>query len=167
MRLPRTIRLDPSDLSVFDHAAEPGEWAVPGSFAFLDARPDSLTGKRRAAFAAGFLGLDSFGWSTLVMVTDAPPEAVAAAEAALAGYFVDALGAPSIAAASRVARQEIAFAAGLCDHPVGTLLAVSRHFEHDELTERFKTIVPQDPDRLGHGAPFDLLALAARGSDDE
>ena len=31
MKFPRTIRLDPSDVKVFPLAAEPGEWAVPGS----------------------------------------------------------------------------------------------------------------------------------------
>ena len=45
MKLLRTIRLDPSDTFVFDKAAEPGEWAVPGAFAFLDADPPALQGK--------------------------------------------------------------------------------------------------------------------------
>ncbi|MEY3552369.1 MAG: hypothetical protein RL735_717, partial [Pseudomonadota bacterium] len=31
MKLPRTLRLDPSDTFVFARAAEPGEWAVSGS----------------------------------------------------------------------------------------------------------------------------------------
>src|SRR5262245_3275662 len=34
VKLLRTIRLDPSDTFVFDKAAEPGEWAVSGGFAF-------------------------------------------------------------------------------------------------------------------------------------
>ncbi len=55
-RLPRTIRLDPSDLVVFERAAEPGEWAVPGGFPFWDDDPAALAGKRRQAFRAGFLG---------------------------------------------------------------------------------------------------------------
>lgn len=158
-RLPRTIRLDASDLSVFDCAAEPGEWAVPGSFAFLN-KEGGITGKRRAAFAAGFLGLGSFGWSTLVMVTSAPPEAVEQAVAALAGHFMAKHGAPNPEEARRVARREVAFAASLCDHPPGTLLAVSRRFDGDELTEQFKTIVPHEADRLDYGLPLNLLALA-------
>ena len=32
-RLPRTLRLDPSDGVVFERAAAPGEWAVPGGTA--------------------------------------------------------------------------------------------------------------------------------------
>ena len=153
-RLPRTIRMDGSDLSVFDCAAEPGEWAVPGSFAFLGAEPGGLVGKQRAAFAAGFLGLDSFGWSTLVMVATATHEAVEQATASLARHFVDEHGAPSMEAAREVAEREIAFAASLCGHPPGTLLAVTRELGAEGLTERFKTIVPHDADPLGHDAPF-------------
>ena len=48
-KLPRTIRLDPSDTFVFERAAEPGEWAVTGSFLFLDQDVTALAGKARAA----------------------------------------------------------------------------------------------------------------------
>src|ERR687894_35551 len=72
-RLPRTLRLDPSDTVVFERAAEPGEWAVPGGFAFWDEDPAALTGRRRQEFRAGFLGLGSFGWSTLVEGAEAAP----------------------------------------------------------------------------------------------
>jgi hypothetical protein len=34
LKLPRTIRLDPSDIFVFERAADPGEWAVSGDFVF-------------------------------------------------------------------------------------------------------------------------------------
>ncbi len=79
IRLPRTLRLDPSDGIVFSRAAEPGEWAVPGGFAFWDEDPASMSGKRRQAFRAGFLGLGGFGWSTLVEVAEASAAARAAA----------------------------------------------------------------------------------------
>jgi ADP-ribose pyrophosphatase YjhB (NUDIX family) len=42
MRLLRTIRLDPSDTLLFKRAAEPGEWAVSGAFAFAHADPAAL-----------------------------------------------------------------------------------------------------------------------------
>ena len=58
MKLLRTIRLDPSDTFVFDRAAEPGEWAVPGAFAFARSDVRALTGKARATFRSGFLGVD-------------------------------------------------------------------------------------------------------------
>ena len=71
LKLPRTLRLDPSDSFVFARAAEPGEWAVTGSFLFWDRDPASLTGKDRVAFRSGFLGVRSFGFSTLVVVSEA------------------------------------------------------------------------------------------------
>ena len=71
MKLLRTIRLDPSDTFVFDHAAEPGEWAVTGTFMFAEADLAALEGKARTAFRAGFLGTASLGWSTLVQIVEA------------------------------------------------------------------------------------------------
>ena len=166
-RLPRTIQLDGSDRSVFDHAAEPGEWAVTGSFAFLDGAPDdgeALTGKRRTAFQHGFLGTGSFGWSTLVMVADATPAVVQSVIDALARYFVDRHGAPSLDAARGVAEREVAFAASLCEHPVGTLLTIFRQHGPDGVVEQFATVTrdaaPEQDAGPDFGKPFDLLALA-------
>jgi hypothetical protein len=42
MRLLRTIRLDPSDTLLFKRVAEPGEWAVSGTFAFAHADPATV-----------------------------------------------------------------------------------------------------------------------------
>jgi len=161
MRLPRTIRLDRSDASVFDRAAEPGEWAVTGSFAFVDLPPEALTGKRRQAFHHGWLGTLSFGWSTLVMVSDASPDAVHAATEALADHFVRHLGAPGRDAAHEVAAQEVAFAASLCDHPVGTLLTLYRQHGPEGIVEQFATVTREADAPSG----VDLLALAARRED--
>jgi hypothetical protein len=158
-RLPRAIRLDASDLSVFDIAAEPGEWAVPGSFSFLAAGPEALRGRRRAAFANGFLGTDSFGWTTLVIVEEASPAEIAGVISALAVHFLRIHGAPSMAEAEEVARREISFAGRLCEHPPGTILALSRRFEGDDLVEQFRTITP-DPEPCGPHAPIDLARLA-------
>ena len=71
LKFPRTIRLDPSDRFVFERAAEPGEWAVSGLFAFWNQDPDRLGQKQRVALRSGFLGIDSLGWSTLAIVTEA------------------------------------------------------------------------------------------------
>ena len=71
MKLPRTVRFDQSDSQVYETAAEDGEWAVPGGFAFADDSAETLTGKRRQAFANGFLGLASFGHATFVTVASA------------------------------------------------------------------------------------------------
>ena len=45
--LARVIRLDESDLNVFEHAAEVGEWAISGAFAYSNWTEADLTGKRR------------------------------------------------------------------------------------------------------------------------
>ena len=42
LKLPRTIRLDPSDTFVFERAAVSGEWAVSGAFVFWNLDPASL-----------------------------------------------------------------------------------------------------------------------------
>ena len=141
-KLPRTIRLDASDTAVFERAAEPGEWAVAGGFAFLDAAPEQLTGKRRQAFANGFLGTSSFGWSTFVVVASATASDVDATVERLARLFVEAHGAPSLDAARPVARQEVDFMTDLCRaHPTGTLLAMERLIDADGgIRERFRVI---------------------------
>lgn len=142
-KLPRTIRLDPSDTFVFRRPAEPGEWAVTGSFLFDPAQLETLDAKGRTAFRSGFLGTASFGWSTLAVVGSASPEEREAMVAQLAGQFVEKLGAPDLATARAAAEEEVAFAASLCDHPEGTLLALHRTLEHGEIRERFRTLQPR------------------------
>ncbi len=144
LKLPRTIRLDPSDEFVFPLAAQPGEWAVSGAFRFWDVDTDALAGKDRQAFRAGLLGIESFGWSTLVVVSDAKEDELKAAIDRLAVQLVDHLGAPSFEAARAAAAEEIAFASSLCDHPVNTLLAVQRSTEPEGIRERFRTLRKRD-----------------------
>ena len=142
MKLLRTIRLDPSDTLVFERAAAPGEWAVSGAFAFAHVDASSLTGKARAAFRSGFLGISSLGWSTLVEVAEASEAECAAAVERLAQQLVDAFGAPDLATARPAAAEEIAFAASLSQHPKGMLAAVSRKWEDGAIREAFRTLTP-------------------------
>src|SRR5437588_10598765 len=121
VKLPRTIRLDPSDTFVFEHPAEPGEWAVTGSFLFWDADVPSLTGKPRAAFRTGFLGVRSFGFSTLVIVSEASERERDEAIDALAKQLLERLGAPDMDAARAAADEEVGFAATLCKHEINTI----------------------------------------------
>ena len=142
MKLLRTIRLDPSDVFVFERAAKPGEWAVAGAFAFAHTDPRSLAGKARAAFRSGFLGIDSLGWSTLVEVAEASEADRDAAVDLLARRLVEHFGAPDIATARPAAEEEVAFSATLANHPKGMILAVSRKFESDDIREAFRTLEP-------------------------
>ncbi len=144
LKLPRTLRLDPSDTLVFPEAAPPGEWAVSGSFLFLDDDPATLAGKARAAFRAGFVGIDSFGFSTLVVVSEASEAEREAATAALATQFQVRLGAPDRASALAAAREEIGIAESLCGPPVGTVLALHRTLEDGEIRERFRALRPRE-----------------------
>jgi hypothetical protein len=143
VKLLRTIRLDPSDKFVFERAAEPGEFAVSGAFAFWDRDPATMEGKERAAFRAGFLGVQSLGWSTLVQIVEAGDDDRLAAVDTLARHLVAAFGAPSIEDARAAAEEEFAFAASLCDHPLDMLVAVHRTFEDGAIREAFRTLRPR------------------------
>lgn len=142
MKLLRTIRLDPSDTFVFERAAEPGEWAVPGTFVFASMDVASLDGKMRAAFRSGFLGIDSLGWSTLVQVVEASEEDRAAAAELLARRLVERFGAPDLAVARAAAGEEIAFAASLSSHPESMVIALARKHENGDIRESFRALAP-------------------------
>src|SRR5215218_6966446 len=144
LKLPRTIRLDPSDTFVFERAAEPGEWAVSGAFVFWNRDPDALGQKQRVALRSGFLGIESLGWSTLAIVTEATEAERQAVVARLAAQLLERFGAPDGQAARAAAEEEVAFAASLCDHPAQTLLAVQRSVEDGEIRERFRTLKPRE-----------------------
>jgi hypothetical protein len=141
LKLPRAIRLDPSDSFVFRKAAEPGEWVVAGSFLFSPERVAGLDTKGRVAFRSGFLGISSFGWSTLAVVTPVTEEEREQAVEQLAAQLTARLGAPDPATARAAAQEEIAFAASLCDHPEQTLLALHRTLEDGEIRERFRILM--------------------------
>ena len=143
MKLLRTIRLDASDSFVFEHAAEPGEWAVTGAFVFLNADPATLEGKSRTAFRSGFLGLASLGWSTLVQVVEANEENRRAAIETLAARLIERFGAPDIETARSAAAEEVAFAASLAEHPPDTLIAMYRTHQDGEIRETFRTLRPR------------------------
>ena len=176
MKLLRTIRLDPSDTFVFDAPAEPGEWAVSGAFAFWNRDPETLDGKTRTAFRSGFLGLDSFGRSTLVQIVEASEEDRAAVVDRLARHLVERYGAPNLEAARAAADEEVTFAESLCTQPQDTLVAVHRVFEDGAVRESFRSLRPREGAKPARAFSFlevegedeppaddvDLVALAER-----
>lgn len=136
-----TVRLDGSDEAVFERAAAPGEWAVPGSFTFWDLPDEALRqGKTAQAFRQGFVGLTSFGHATLVCVSEIDARELESLAEDLARHFVQHYGAPDLKAALPIAREEVELAAGLCEHEVGTLLTVERELVDGEIRERFKVV---------------------------
>ena len=146
LKLPRTLRLDDSDLHVYERAAAPGEWAVPGSFAFLDVEPADLHGKGLQAFRTGFLGTASFGWSTVVEVAEIDLDEFQSVIDRLAAHLIAACGAPHIAAALPAAGDEVNYASQICSHPVNTLLAIERDFGADGILESLKVVRPNAAD---------------------
>jgi hypothetical protein len=145
IKLLRTLRLDASDTFVYAQAASPAEWAVPGGFMFWDRDPKAISGRDRQAFRAGFLGLSSFGWSTLAVVVEATPDERAQAVDSLARYLIAAQGAPGLVEAKAAAEEELAFAGQLAQHPVQTLIALHRSVRDDgSVSEQFRTFHAAD-----------------------
>jgi hypothetical protein len=140
VKLLRTIQLDASDTFVFDRAAGPGEWAVSGSFVFLNEDAGALEGKARSAFRSGFLGVQSLGWSTLVQIVEATERDYFDVIQTLAVHLVEKFGAPTVNDARIAAEAEVAFASSLCSHPAGTLIAVHRSDENGEIRETFRSL---------------------------
>jgi hypothetical protein len=157
LKLLRTIALDPSDTFVFDVPAEPGEWAVSGGFRFLDQGSTMLQGKDRWAFRGGFLGVQSWGWSTLVQIVEAKESDRAILVEFLAGQLVNRLGAPDLATARLAAEEEVTFAESLCTHPVDTLIAVHRTVVDGEIREVFRTL--QRREGAGHSKAFSFVEV--------
>lgn len=151
MKLAQVLRLDDSDLNVFDTAATPGEWAVSGGFAFSDWGEAELSGQARQAFANGWLGLESFGRATFVVVQPISGKEYAALINALAAHFVVVYGAPDLDAARPVAQEELRHMREMCeDHDDNTLLIVERELvETGGLREKFRAITPAEA-RLEH-----------------
>jgi len=141
----RVIRLDESDLNVFETPGEIGEWAISGAFEFSDWTETHLTGKARQAFANGWLGLESFGRSTFVAVAPITEAEIATLTRALAQHFVDHYGAPALEAALPVAEREIVNMQEMCeDHSPNTLMVVERVLEDVGVREKFRIIKPRD-----------------------
>jgi len=176
VKLLRTIRLDPSDTFVFEMSAEPGEWAVSGAFAFWDRDPETLSGKARTAFRSGFLGVESFGRSTLVQIVEASAEERAKLVERLAEQLVARFGAPDMMAARAAAEEEMTFAESLCTPPIDTLVAVHRTYEDGAVLETFRTLRPREGAKPARAFSFmevegedetpaeevDLIAIAER-----
>ena len=145
MKFLRALRLDDSDAEVYETAAQPGEWAIPGSFSFIEDTAETLTGKRLQAFRSGFLGTSSFGWCTLCEVAEIDDDEYEELVDRLAQYLVNEHGAPHIAAALPVAAEEADYAAGICTHPLHTLLVIERDLDDEGgVVESLKILRPAE-----------------------
>ncbi|PCJ90094.1 MAG: hypothetical protein COA52_11125 [Hyphomicrobiales bacterium] len=147
MKLARTIQFDISDQNIFERTAELDEWAISGAFEFSNWTTDNLTGKARQAFANGWMGIESFGRSTLVAVTAISEREYEDAINRLSAHFVQVYGAPSLEAARGPATEEINHMRQMCeDHEDNTLMVVERELVETGVKESFRIIKPQDAD---------------------
>ena len=133
-----------------------------------------LEGKARPAFRGGFLGVESFGWSTLVQIVAASEADREALVQALARRLMADFGAPDMDAARAAAAEEVAFAESLCNQPLDTLIAVHRSCDDGAVRESFRTLKPRDGaaparafsfmdvegDDERPGEPVDLVGIA-------
>jgi len=144
MLFARVIRLDESDTNLFEPAAEPGEWAIPGTFEFANWTEAELQGVAKIAFENSWLGLESFGRASVVAVADITEAEMAALTERLAGHFAANYGAPDIEAARPVARHEIDQMAAFCEgQPVNTLMIIARELDAQGVREKFRLVPPQ------------------------
>jgi hypothetical protein len=157
VKLLRTIALDPSDTFAFDVPAMPGEWAVSGAFRFCDQDPAKLSRKARAAFRSGFLGVQSWGWSTLAQIVPATEDDCQVLIELLGRQLVDRFGAPDIAIARAAAEEEVTFAQSLCSHPVSSLIAVHRSAADGDVHESFRKLQLREGQR--HGKAFSFMEI--------
>lgn len=137
----RTVRFDNSDDMAFLGAAEADEWAVSGAFAFAELEEEDLIGKTGEEFSRGFLALESFGRSSLVVVAAISDEEIAELEEALTDHFVEIYGIESRGIAYEAAREEVGFTLEFCHEiPVDIVLEVSRSInESGEIVEEFRS----------------------------
>ncbi|MCV3273089.1 DUF6505 family protein [Roseobacter sinensis] len=145
MKLARAIHFDDSDTRVFHSPARTGEWCISGGFEFSNWSEGDLVGKAKQAFTNGWLGLETFGRTSFVAVTQIEANERAALAEALAQHFVDIYGAPSREAAMGVAEEEIDQMVALCeDQDFNTLLTVTRELTEAGVKESYRVIEPQE-----------------------
>ena len=142
MKFLKTIRIDPSDIHVFERAAGSGEWAIAGGFSFAGITEDDLTGKVRQAFSNGFLSLDSFGHSTFTVVANVEDTVVENLIAQLAKHLADHYGAPTPADAKNAAQGEVSFIVDMCEEiPINSVFTLLRTLDDDgEIKEEFRIV---------------------------
>ena len=102
MKFLRTVSLDVSDEKVFPLAAKSDEWALTGTFAFVDSVPEDLSKKERLAFRNGWLGTNSFGRATFALIKEISNEQYELVVLRLGEHIYKHYGAPNLITGSDV-----------------------------------------------------------------
>ena len=142
MKLAKTIQLDVSDTHVFERPAKPQEWAISGTFAFVDSEPENWPKKQKFSFQSAWLSIETFGNATFVQVAEISEEEREFMTRALASYLIERYNAPSSSEANKAAKYEIDDMATLCVHPTGTLLTIERFFSDKGIEEKIRAVKP-------------------------
>lgn len=138
----RALRLDASDEQVYARTAQPGEWAIPGSFTFLVDEPDTGPAAQTEAFRHAFVGTMSFGYTSLVEIAEISAGELQGVANRLSQHLLTHYGAPSEREARQAADEEIGFTLELCTHAAGTLIAIERIAQETGIEERFRVVEP-------------------------
>jgi hypothetical protein len=147
MKLAKTIQLDISDNNVYSISASPGEWAITGTFFFVDSNPEKWGKKEQIAFRDGWLGVGSYGRSTLVQISTISNEEKRILKENLSVLILKKFRAPGMLAALDAAQKEIEDMEKLCNHPNGTLLSIRRDINNKEIKEKVSIISPEMNDQ--------------------
>ena len=132
------------------------------SFPFFGADPAALVGEKRQVFRGSFPGVHSFGWSTLVVVTEASAGEQVAAIEHLTGQVAAHCRAPDLPQARAAAEEEVAFAQTLCNDPSNTLLGIQLGAEGDGLRKILHTL-----HQRGNLSSFRIVAADAEDTEVE
>jgi hypothetical protein len=143
MKLAKTIQLDVSDNNIFLYPAKPEEWAITGTFAFVDSDPNEWSKKYTFAFQSAWLGLVSYGNSTFVQVTKISKTEYEYLIESLAEHLVEKYCAPTLRDARQAAKNEIDDMIALCSHPTGTLLSIERSLVKNGIKEQTRILKPR------------------------
>ena len=142
MKLAKTVQLDISDTKIFETPANVGEWALAGTFTFVDSNPNDWSNKQKLCFETAWLGVGSFGYSTFVQTTNIYPSEYEQLLDTVTRHLTQKYGAPNQNEAKKAAKLEIDDMTTLCEHPPGTLLAIERTFSGDNIVERTRIVSP-------------------------
>ena len=107
MKIAKTVLLDQSDQKVFPITAKHGEWAVTGTFLFTDIDPTECSKKQQIAFRDGWLGIDTFGFSTFVQITTLSPDHKENVNRQLSTFIYETFAPPGMLYAIDAAKKEL------------------------------------------------------------
>lgn len=116
MKFLKAVRLDASDSRIYaeEGAAEGGEWLVSGGYAVCDLASGAHF-RPNCHCDTSFIGLKTHGRCSIAEVVEIDETTYRQHIETLTRHFTNELNAPSEAEAHRVAEEEIAYTADLCE----------------------------------------------------